>query len=502
MKKLLLLTICATMTMVACTNKGKAGAGDAADSDSVATDSVKAVEEVPDTTPKPMFVYVQGVKNITMCYWANLEKPKKTKDNASYFDENLQDWTVQDGFRRNAAQYTKLLDNDNKCVGIKYTGEVLKNPDGDDASYGELHGREGIPAAGLTYVVADAKVKLRDFSGIYIALTDSYLASRTLVNMKRLQSNKKLPAEVVKQLEGEYKMKAQRSLLVSQTADAKYSYGILQFKGKYKTVKEYDQKVDKALALEVVVAGGKVYSYPVEGYMDGGMPTWNVDDDGEYLPSDVTLFEAPNDALEMAFVHGAPESVTVGLFYLRDGKMTQQQNVVYHSMIDEEFPLWKKDIAQLQKLYVADDPHENKEYKLCKYRWLDIDEDNNPEIWLRDEDDKHGAFFCCVDGKWKLIATEDGKMSPSFLHVKYDNSGNTGYLIISGAAGGPSTFTTIYEIRKSKVAHTIGILRMYGELSECSIDEKEISNEACQKYLDTLPEVHEIAVWWQDINKD
>ena len=186
----------------------------------------------------------------------------------------------------------------------------------------------------------------------------------------------------------------------------KYSYGILQFKGKYKTEKEFDRKVDKCLALEVIMAGDKIYSFPVEGYLYEGQPTWHADDDGEYYASSITLFEAPNDALEIAFSAGAPESLTTGMYYVRDGKMTCERYTVYHVLFDENLPLWKKEAAQLQKLYDA--YVSGSKHKFCKYRWIDIDGDEKDEVWVRAADDKHGALFKQIGGKWKLLAIEDG----------------------------------------------------------------------------------------------
>ena len=155
------------------------------------------------------------------------------------------------------------------------------------------------------------------------------------------------------------------------------------------------------------MAGDKVYSFPVEGYLIDGTPTWHADDDGEYYASDITLFEAPDSALEVTFIKWAPESCTTGMYYIRDGKMTQQIYTIFHSMIDEDEPLWRKDIAQMTKLYEAFSA-ENKKHKFVKYRWIDVNDDDKDEIWLRAEDDKHGALFTRVGGKWKLMAAEDG----------------------------------------------------------------------------------------------
>ena len=497
MKKLAIIAIGMAAVMMACTNKGKTAPGDGSDSDSVAADSL--IAEQADTTSRPMFIWMQDGKNLQMHYWAGLDKPVKNKDNAEFFDSaNVVAWEIEESFRRNRASYTKLLGENNKCLGIKYTAEVLKDPDGKDASYGEIHGREGIPAAGLKYEFTDKKFNARQMSGFYVAVTDEYLASRKLIDMRRLQNVKPLPANVIKQLEGEYKMKTAKSQLLSQ--GNKYSYGILQFKGKYKTAKEFGQKVDKCLALEVVMAGDKVYSFPVEGYIYEGMSTWHADDDGEYYGCQITLFEAPDDAIEIAYIEGAPESITTGMYYIRDGKMTRERYEVYHTLVDESAPLWKKDIAEVMKLYVADNPSAHKGAKFAKFRWLDIDTDNNDELWIRSADDKHGAFFNRINGKWGLIATEGADHKVEF---RFDYSGNNspGYLMVTSDDGNPSTFTTVYEIRNSKVVHKFTKHEVYGELDGCTLDGKAINIEAGQKWLDALPKDSNFAIWWQDINE-
>ncbi len=495
MKKLAIIAIGMAAVMMACTNKGKTAPGDVSDSDSVANDSLLA--EQPDTTPRPMLIWMQGGKNMQMLYWANIAELKKTENNAEYFDEMMTSWTLQDGFRRNRAMYTKLIGENNKCLGIKYTGEVLKDPDGNDASYGEIHGREEIPAAGLKYEFTDKKFNAREMSGMYVAVTDEYLATRKLIDMRMLDCVKPLPAKVVKQLEGEYKMKAEHSRLAKQ--GNKYSYGVLQFKGKYKTVKEGSEKVDKCLALEVIIAGDKVYSYPVEGYMYEGMSTWHADDDGEYHPSDITLFEAPDDAIEIAYAEGAPESITTGMYYIRDGKMTRERYEVYHALIDEEVPLWKKDAAELQKLFVAAH-RDNKNQKLVKYRWIDVDSDGEQELWMRAADNKHGALFCKGSGKWQVIGCENADFGAEF-RMDYSGGDKPGYVVIGGSAGGPSIYATFYKIQKSKVTSKTTTLSVYGELDECTLNGKTISNEEAQKLLDAMPKVQEMAEYWHEIGK-
>ena len=283
-------------------------------------------------------------------------------------------------------------------------------------------------------------------------------------------------------------MKTQHSELTYTIGD-RYQYGVLQFKPKDK----------KVFALEVVTDGDKVYSYPVEGYYDesDNNSTWNVDDGGEYASSGIgAAFEGP-DGLEFTYEHRVPESATVGMFYLRNGKLEREELEVYHQLVDESRPLWKKDIATLRKLYLEDDPHENKNYKLTKYRWIDIDDDNNEELWMRDADDKHGALFTFKGDDIQLIGVETDKLHASFLQP-HDG---TGYLRISGSAGGPAIFSQIYEIRKSQVAHRMTALEVAGELDECTFDSKSFPKDRAQAYLQALPKSRDPYLYWAEIQE-
>ena len=499
MKKLIVLAICSLCVMAACKNNKVQGSE--SDADSTLADTVAIAEEEPqDTTPLPMFLFCLDKDYMQMVYWTDIKEPQKEKDNAEYFDEMHQSWSLQDGFRRNAAQYTKMYVGEDKITDIKYIGELLKNPDGEDMFPGELHGRTSIPSPGLRYAFANASdpvMKKSDWKGMNIVVTESYFQTRKLMTQKLLSPFDKsnpLPKSVISQLEQEYGMKCQRSEAVCRYND-RYTYGVLQFKGVYKKEKRYDNEYEIALALEVLVDGDKIYSYPVEGAIYDGMPTWNVDDEGEYISSSFpAAFEGPNGP-ELCFIHWAPESCTVGLFLIRNGKLERIVYEGYHSMIDEQTPLWKKDVAQLQKLFVADDPQENKDYTLSKYRYLWLDNDDTEEIWMRDKDDKHGAFFTRHNGEFKLIATENGRMHPTFLRSR----DGVGYLRISGSAGGPSMFTQVFELKNSQVIHRFTALEIYGEIDECSFDGKPMDKEAGKRYMESLPEVNDISLWWNEI---
>jgi hypothetical protein len=44
-------------------------------------------------------------------------------------------------------------------------------------------------------------------------------------------------------------------------------------------------------------------------------------------------------------------------------------------------------------------------------------------------------------------------------------------------------------------------LSVYGELDECTLNGKTISNEEAQKLLDAMPKVQEMAEYWHEIGK-
>lgn len=499
MKKLIFIAICGIMMMAGC--NGHKAQGTEQETDSVAADSMEIVEQ-QDTTPLPMFLYCLDKDYMQMVYWSDIEEPQKDKDNAEYFEDMHRPWVLQEGFRRNAASYTKMLFEEGKTIDIKYVGEQLKNPDGEEMYGGELHSRASIPSPGLRYAFVnpnDPLLKKTDWTGMDIVVTEGYLQTRKLMKSKMLSpfdKEKPLPKAVVSQLEQEYGMKAESSTAVL-SFDDRYTYGVMQFKGVYKTVKEYGEDHQKALALEVIIDGDKVYSYPVEGAIYDGMPTWNVDDEGQYIASHIPVaFDGPNGP-ELCFIHRAPESCTVGLFLIRDGKLVQLTYVGYHSMIDENTPLWKKDLSQMRKLYQEYDTHENKYYNLTRYRTIDIDEDGIEEFWLRDKDDKHGALFTLKDGKVSLIGVEDGRLMASFRQVR----DGKGYVVIGGSAGGPSYYTQVFEIKNSQVVRNYKALEIYGEIDECSFDNKNATKEEGAAYVKSLPEVRDPYIYFMSINE-
>ena len=502
MKKLLLLAIALLAVMVGCKNKGQTAPADEKDSVKAVIDSI--IEE-NDTTPLPMFLIGGDGKYMHMLYWANIEEPQRSEGDEEYFDTWHKTWEFQEMFRRNAAQYT------NRIIGgeikkIKFVDEVLKDPDGNTPSIGEIHGREEIPALCARFDFVNPKDKNPDEPtwGVVIC-TDSYLNSRKQLKIEGVDvvdSYPELPAEVVKKMEKEYGMKADNSKKIG-VIDGRYIHGTIEFKGEYTGSPRQtgaglapgaDSDRKYALALEVLIDSDRIYKLEQLGYYDETYgATWNADADG-YIPNDiVAAFEGPK-GLELCYTHGAPESFCVGMIYLRDGKLIEHQYEMFHALIDEETPVWKKDIAEMKKLFLEQDP-ENKYVDLTKWAHCYLDYDNE-WIWLRDEKDENGAMFIRKDGKFKYIAAETPK-----LKFSRASQGNTYYLLLSGSAGGPATYLQVLAFENGKQTERFNALSIYGEIDECHLNGKTLSKELGQAYIDKLPESREINAYFTDIER-
>ncbi len=494
MRKIVLFAFCVAVAMISCKNKGQAAGETDADSTAV-SDSAASVEQ-QDTTPLPMFLYYMNPSYMQTIYWTGVEEPKKDKDNAEYFDGMYASWSLQEMSRRNAAGYTKMLVDDNKWVDIKYIGEQLKDPDGKVMYGGELHGRASIPSPGLKYALVnpkDAPKRDYEYGEFYIIVHQDYLKTRKVLKIEIPKNVKPMPKAVIKQMEEKYGMKAGRSMICS-TIDGRYTQGFIQFNGEFKNApKDKDRDYKKALALEVVADGDKVYAFEELGYYEteGGYCTWNADDGGEYCPTSIcAAFEGP-DGLELCYEHGAPESSTVGIFRVRDGQLTQTEYECYHRLIDESTPLWKKDIAQLKKLFAS-----SSKGSLDKYQFLYLDEDNIEEIWMRSDDDNHGAVFTFKDGKPQLVAIEDDKTGIAF----YQGNGK-GYVKITSEDGSFRT-TKLYAIKGSQVVERFSMKDLDGEITESKLNGKTLTKWEAADYLDKLPlNEYKVYPYWKDINE-
>lgn len=490
MKRILLFALVA-LTWAACGNK--TNKADDADSTAV-SDSVDIVEELNDTTPLPMFLYYMNPTYMQTVYWTGVEQPKKDKDNADYFDGIYASWSLQDMSRRNAAGYTKMLVGD-KWVDIKYIGELLKNPDGEVMYNGELHSRPSIPSPGLRYAFVnpkDAPKRDYDYGELFVIVHQDYLKTRKLLKVESVEG-KPMPKAVVKKMEEKYGMKASHSMICSKI-DGRYTQGFIQFVGEYKKApKDKNNDYKKALALEVIMEGDNIYTLEVLGYYDEESKscTWNADDGGDYCATGImAAFEGP-DGLELCYEHGAPESNTVGIFRIRDGKIMETQYECYHRMIDEQTPLWKKDIAQMRKLF-----SNSSKGTLTKYQFLYLDNDNVEEIWMRSNDDTHGAIFTFKDRKPQLVAIEDDKTGIAF----YQGNGK-GCIKITSENGNFKT-TKLYVLKGSQVIERFTMQELDGEITDSKLNGKTLTKWEAAEYLDKTPsDEYKTYPYWTDIEQ-
>lgn len=489
MKKLLIFAIGAMVLMAGCKNQGQANAVSPENGDSIAAGD-SSVVAVNDTTPLPMFLCFFDKEHMQVPYWSEFEEPQKSGDDDESFEQYHQAWKLQADFRRRAPLYTKLLLDQKTMVDVKFVDELLKNPDGEDADIGVIHSRASIPTKGARYAFANSDTKMGKQDGtLYLLVTESYLKSRKQLECTSGEEGKSFPASVVQQLEKQYDMKASRSLTFVRIGN-RYDYGIVQFKPKNKSV----------WAVEVLTDGDKVFSYPVKGWYDSDTSFgWNVDDEGEYNISYIdAAFEGPN-GLELCYIRGCVESCSAGLLLLRDGELIRQQYAVFQANIpDEMTPLWKTYAKQMQKLYLEQDPHENKYYELTRYFAADFDGDGFDEYWLRDKDDKHGALFTCKNGNIELIGVEDGKRQAMLHKMKNGN----GFVSISGPAGGPAYYHEVYELRNSRVVHTFKALQVYGEMDECHMDGKPFDKEKGSAYLKSLPKESDYYIYYRNADEN
>ena len=490
MKKLLLVAVCAMAVMMSCKNKGQNAEAEGADSDSVAVDSVLA--EMPDTAPRPMFLYTQDKEHMQVVYWMT-SAPKEEDYSETDISKVRGRWALQQIARRNAAKYTNLLKDDKSVVAIKFIDEVLKNPDGETMFPGELHGRPEIPAPGLRYAMQDPKLYKSDIEGFRVIVCDEYLQSRKVLKITDV-SNKSMPQDVVKKLEKKYGMKTERSS-ISCNIEGGYVCGAIQFKGEYKNAPKFpgedNQKVAKALALEVLVNGDSVWVLEQIGTMfPGEGPTWNADDGGEYFPNSIlAAFEGPK-GLELCYVHGAPESIEVGMLYPRGEKLEEQMYECYHSMIDEDIPVWKKDIAEMNKLFQKKNTVNGIKLTKWAHVWMG---DDVEWIHMADKDGEYGGIFIRKNGMIQLVQVEDPKRKALHLWLN-----GISYLKFAGSAGGPSWYTEIIGYKDGKQVETFNMLEVEGEVDECRLNGKVLTEEEGRAYVEKFADAKPLNEYWND----
>ena len=421
----------------------------------------------------PAFIYFLGKDNMQVVYWDNVDPGSTT----------VLDWDGQEGIRALAHHYSKMYVDGNAPIPIDYVGEKLINPDGEQYDIGQLH-NEWMPSAGLRYSI-ERGARAPQERGIYVITTDEYAASHSRLPIVSLGTDEEgqsspLPRNVIASLEKQYGLIADRSSKVASIGD-RYTYGIMQFK----------PAGGKVIGLDVLIDGSKgVYSVAHEGTFDpDNMSVWNVDDGGEFFPCQPLAAFADANGLELCFVRYAPESCTVGVMRLYDEAFTRDDQAIYYVNIDEgrAKPLWKKDLAAMERIYQASDA-ELSDVTFNHWAYVDVDGDGIDEIWLRDAEEEYGAFFSLRDAEPVLICKEDCHFKASLYK---------GSICVSGPAGGPSYYYEDYVISNSRVEHCFTLLTVEDKVEGAGYDGVEIDEARAKELRATLPQepLDEFLTW-------
>jgi hypothetical protein len=339
----------------------------------------------------------------------------------------------------------------------------------------------------------DPKLYKSDIDGFRVIVCDEYLQSRKVLKITDV-SNKSMPQDVVKKMEKKYSMKTERSTM-SYNIEGGYVCGAIQFKGEYKNAPKFpgedNVEVKKALALEVLAKGDSVWVLEQIGTVfPGEGPTWNADDGGEYFPNSIlAAFEGPK-GLELCYLHGAPESIEVGMLYPRGEKLEEQMYECYHAMIDEEIPVWKKDMAEMDKLFQKKVTVSGIKLTKWAHVWMG---DDVEWIHMADKNEEYGGIFIRKNGKIQLVQVEDPKRKALHLWLN-----GISYLKFAGSAGGPSWYTEIIGYKDGKQVEKFNMLEVEGEIEECQLNGKNMSEEDGRAYVEKFADAKQLNEYWNE----
>lgn len=318
------MTLCA-LAAAACSNK-KQGAAVSAEAPA---DSVETASAAQEATLQPVFIYYMSPDAMQVVYW---DSDSLTEDNDTV------SWRLQQQLRLHAAEYTQMMPSADKTLEVKYTGEILTDPDGENAAMGSLR-NEWYPMKGLKYEFANRNdAQDKDLSSFNLLVTPDYLKTHKSLVAKQnawgdTSDDKPMPANIVKLLEERYGLSAKRSHTVATIDSGRIELGIVQFK----------PKGNKALALEVMTKDGQVYCHENEGNYDADAPysIWNVDDEGIYFPFQLkAVFEGPS-GLSIYYTRWAVESAATGCYTVKDDKLMKQQHALYYVYPENPKPVWR-----------------------------------------------------------------------------------------------------------------------------------------------------------------
>lgn len=131
-----------------------------------------------------------------------------------------------------------------------------------------------------------------------------------------------------------------------------------------------------------------------------------------------------------------------------------------------------------------------------KFALIDIDGDGIPELWLRDEQDLIGAFYCMGSGTAKLFMTEDWKLKGNIT----DNG-----VMVAGSAGTGAYYARYVLLKNSTVADDVNYMASFNLETEKMIPEyyrgdQQISIEEGEKATAKLGDVREVTPLWHSLS--
>lgn len=436
----------------------------------------------------PVFVTCLQNNYVMANYWTNLDDPNGLDEaDKESLESLIKDWNRQETFRKNASAYTNLISQNGKGSKVKFRKELITDPDGNALWPGILHYHPDIPTCCAIYDVVGPS-EIEEFRhGVIV--TDEYLNKHRLLPLSEIQSGWEsetpLPAETVQALEQHYGMEANLSKQLCRIGDG-YIYGFVQFKGEWKDApkRQYQPDSKSCLAVDVLADGKELYVKEQIGYYESEADFgWNVDDEGLYSGYPVIAAFQGVEGPVLCCIHEAPESLWVGVYNAVDGRLDKEFVAGYQSMIDEEIPVWKSDIATMERLYYANDSENGRNTKFTQ--WGHVYVRNGGEIiWANNGGENlTGAIFQRRDGKLRLIAETARNRKPAS-----GMKGDKGYLSVSGYAGGPSWYREIYVFQDGQLVETFNCLEVYGNIDGCTLNGVEISSEEGNAYIDNLPE--------------
>jgi hypothetical protein len=182
------------------------------------------------------------------------------------------------------------------------------------------------------------------------------------------------------------------------------------------------------------------------------------------------------------------------MIYVIDGKLVECMYEMYQTMIDEQIPVWKKDIAEMNKLFVAKDPSQYKGVKLVKWAhvWMG---DDAEWIHMVDKNEQYGGIFIRKNGKIQLIQVEEPKRR--FLKLWLNG---IAYLKFAGPAGGPTWATEIFGYKDGKQVEHFSMLEVEGEVSECGLNGKSMTAEEGSAFVGKFADAQPLNEYWNEPN--